>query len=98
MAGVSGPTVEEVLQAIDSLYHHSADNKEGKKKASIWLTELASTVSLANLWYTLDCYISPMCEYVIGVGVGDSRQVTVFEERCGDQFFCCSNHAEEDQT
>ncbi len=50
------PTLEEVLQAIDSLY--VSPDKEEKQKASLWLTDLVATVSdlLLLSWYTYAVY------------------------------------------
>jgi len=43
MAGVEAlPSVDSVLQALDALYHQP--DAEGKHKASLWLTELQSSV------------------------------------------------------
>ena len=38
------PTLEVVVQAIDSLYH--SPSKEEKQKANLWLTDLRTTVCI----------------------------------------------------
>ena len=40
----AGPSIDSVLQALDALYHQP--DAEGKHKASLWLTELQSSVCL----------------------------------------------------
>jgi len=40
----AGPSVDSVLQALDALYHQP--DADGKHQASLWLTELQSSVCL----------------------------------------------------
>ncbi len=71
------PSLEMVLQAVDAMYR---GEKPDSEKASQWLTELHSSVSI-NYWCSHCFNIKEIPVMLKGLCLGNSRSVASAKER-----------------
>ena len=98
------PSLEVVLKALDALFRK--DDTQEKEQASLWLTQLQSSVRTTPRAILINAHHILLCACVIcilvcmppaGARVEGSRPATCATERYGDKLLCSSNYAEQSE-